>query len=112
MATMGLFWAIAGLVALVDQEYFTVRENTLLVASSYTTWGWVHLIGGLVSVAAGAGILWGGPRDLRADGARRGARRELIPSFVDGVHERRIPGWGVRRFCTSPAFPHLARGGR
>jgi hypothetical protein len=68
MATMGLFWAIVGLVALVDQDYFTVRENTLLVASSYTTWGWVHLIGGLVSVAAGAGIIWGGRRWARTAG--------------------------------------------
>jgi hypothetical protein len=65
MVTMGLLWAFVGLIALVDKEYYTARENSLLVASSYATWGWVHLIGGVVSVVAGVGILWGGRRWAR-----------------------------------------------
>src|SRR4051794_590906 len=68
MATMGLFWALVGLIALVDREYFTFRENSLLGASSYTTWGWVHLIGGVASVVVGVGILWGGHRWARTAG--------------------------------------------
>src|SRR4051794_1427629 len=65
MVTMGLLWAFVGLIALVDQDYYAARENSLLAASSYATWGWVHLIGGVVSVVAGAGILWGGRRWAR-----------------------------------------------
>jgi hypothetical protein len=62
MALLGMFWAGLGLVALPDEQYFTVRTNELLALHSYVSWGWVHLVGGLLSLAAGVGILWGGHR--------------------------------------------------
>ena len=65
MGLLGLFWGLLGLVALVDEQYFTVRENRLLTLQSYSSWGWVHLIGGLLALAAGIGILWGGRRWAR-----------------------------------------------
>jgi hypothetical protein len=65
MAILGLFWAALGLIALFDQEFLTVRENRLLALESYASWGWVHLVGGLIALAAGAGILWGGHRWAR-----------------------------------------------
>ena len=60
MALMGLFWAVLGVIALVDDEYFTVRSNGLLALHTYSAWGWAHLLGGLLALAAGVGILWGG----------------------------------------------------
>jgi hypothetical protein len=60
MALMGLFWAALGLIALFDNEYFTFRTNRLLAIHSYAPWGWVHFLGGLLALAAGVGILWGG----------------------------------------------------
>lgn len=69
MALLGMFWAFLGLVALVDDQYFTYRTNELLVIEGYVPWGWVHLLGGLLALTAGAGILWGG---------RRWARRTAI----------------------------------
>ena len=60
MALMGMFWAGLGLVALSDERYVTVRTNELLALHSYASWGWVHLVGGVVAVVAGVGILWGG----------------------------------------------------
>jgi hypothetical protein len=68
MALMGLFWALLGLVALVDDSYFVVRVNRLVAIDTYAPWGWVHLIGGLVAAAAGIGILWGGHRWARITG--------------------------------------------
>jgi hypothetical protein len=68
MGLLGLLQALVGLIALVDQEYFTLRENSLFVASSYAAWGWAHLIVGVAAVAAGAGIVLGGHRWARTTG--------------------------------------------
>jgi hypothetical protein len=68
MALLGLFWAALGLISLVDQDYLTVRENQLVALSSYAAWGSVHLLGGLLALAAGVGILWGGHRWARNTG--------------------------------------------
>jgi hypothetical protein len=56
---LGCVQAIEGLVALFDDQYFVVRSSRLLVHVSYTTWGWVHLILGIVAVLAGFGLLAG-----------------------------------------------------
>jgi hypothetical protein len=60
MILLGLFQALFGLVALFDQQYFTLRANKLLVVTSYTAWGWLHLVGGALALAAGLGIILGG----------------------------------------------------
>ena len=61
MIMLGTFHAIAGLVALFEDEYFLVTRSGLIVAD-FTTWGWTHLIlGVLVAVAGGAlfaGATW------------------------------------------------------
>lgn len=55
----GTFQAIAGLVALFNSAYFLVPAADLVVAVSYTGWGWVHLIAGILVVLAGFGVLTG-----------------------------------------------------
>jgi hypothetical protein len=60
MLLIGLFQALLGLITLFDEEYFSVRTNTLVAIHNWAPWGWVHLIGGLAALAAGAGILMGG----------------------------------------------------
>ena len=59
MLMLGMFHAIAGLVALFQDSYYLVGKNNLVVHVNYTTWGWVHLIGGIVIVLAGVGLLAG-----------------------------------------------------
>ncbi|NYD40547.1 DUF7144 family membrane protein [Nocardioides panaciterrulae] len=59
MLMLGMFHAIAGLVALFQDSYYLVTKNDLVVHVNYTTWGWVHLIGGIVIVLAGVGLLAG-----------------------------------------------------
>src|SRR3954467_6618019 len=56
---MGSFQVIEGLVALFDDGFYAVRSNGLVVNVDYNTWGWVHLIIGIVGVLAGLGLLVG-----------------------------------------------------
>ena len=62
MILLGFFHAIQGLVALLDDKTFLIADSGLTVSVSYTTWGWVHLIGGIIIVLAGislfAGRMW------------------------------------------------------
>lgn len=59
MILLGSFHAISGLVAIFDETFFVVPSQDLVVTVSYDTWGWVHLIGGLVALAAGFGLFTG-----------------------------------------------------
>ncbi len=59
MAILGTFHAIAGLVALFQDDYYQVGASQLVVNVDYTGWGWVHLIGGVIIVAAGVGLFSG-----------------------------------------------------
>ena len=57
--TMGAYEAITGLVAIFKDSYFLVPSTRLVVSVDYTAWGWVHLIIGVLSVAAGVALLQG-----------------------------------------------------
>lgn len=59
MIMLGVIEAIAGLVALFNDEYYLVTRNDLVVSVDYTTWGWVHLLLGIVVAAAGLGVMVG-----------------------------------------------------
>jgi len=59
MALLGTFHVFEGLVALFKDEYFLVPKSGLLVNASYTTWGWVHVIGGVIVVIAGLCVFGG-----------------------------------------------------
>ena len=56
---LGGFQAIEGLVAIFKDEYYLVTRNGLLLNVDFTTWGWVHLILGLIAVGTGIGVLLG-----------------------------------------------------
>jgi hypothetical protein len=58
MMLVGGFQAIAGLVALFKDDFYLVAERSLLVFS-YTAWGWVHLIMGIIIFAAGVALMNG-----------------------------------------------------
>ena len=47
------------LVALFDDGFYAVRSDGLVVNVDYNTWGWVHLVIGVVGVLAGLGLLVG-----------------------------------------------------
>ncbi len=62
MVLLGGLQAIIGLVAIFKDEYFIVTRGGVL-AFDFTTWGWIHLVLGLLILAAGiavmAGSAWG-----------------------------------------------------
>lgn len=58
MMLLGGFQAIEGLVALLKPTYYQVTAQSLLV-TSYTAWGWVHLILGIVVFLAGLAVMNG-----------------------------------------------------
>ena len=58
MILVGVFQGLAALVALVnDNFYLATREY--LFQLDVTTWGWIHLILGIVVALAGVGLLTG-----------------------------------------------------
>jgi hypothetical protein len=58
MMLLGGFQAIEGLVAILKPDYYLVSEKALVV-TSYTAWGWVHLLMGIVIFFAGLAVLNG-----------------------------------------------------
>ena len=59
MVMLGTFEAIAGLVALFNDEYYLVTRSGLAVSVDYTAWGWVHLLLGIIVAMAGLGVMVG-----------------------------------------------------
>lgn len=54
----GIFHMITGLVALfTDTVYFLAEENIWVL--DYTTWGWAHIIAGLLAVLAASSLSQG-----------------------------------------------------
>jgi hypothetical protein len=59
LVLLGIFHAIQGLVALFNDSVFLVGKSGLVVNVDYTAWGWIHLIGGIVAILAGASLFAG-----------------------------------------------------
>jgi hypothetical protein len=59
MWLLGFFQAIAGLAAIVNPDYYKVATARLLLVSSYTAWGWIQLLLGVLIFAAGVGVMSG-----------------------------------------------------
>lgn len=55
---MGILDILQGLVALIDDEFYVVGANWTFDFDT-TAWGWIHLIGGIIVLAAGIGIFSG-----------------------------------------------------
>lgn len=58
MLMAGGWWMISGLVALFNSEFFVITQNYIF-KFDVTTWGWVHLIIGLLVLLAGFGLFSG-----------------------------------------------------
>jgi hypothetical protein len=58
MLMSGVFQAIQGLVAIFENEFYVATRNYLFQFDA-TTWGWIHLLVGLIVAFAGWGLLSG-----------------------------------------------------
>jgi hypothetical protein len=54
----GTFQFLAGLVALFENEFYVATRNYVFQLDA-TTWGWIHLLLGIVVAVAGWGLLSG-----------------------------------------------------
>jgi len=58
MFMLGGWWIIAGLVAIVNDDFYVVTQEWIFEFST-TSWGWTHLILGIVVLFAGIGVFSG-----------------------------------------------------
>jgi hypothetical protein len=58
MILIGGFHAIAGLAGVIKDTFYTVSPNYVF-KFDVTTWGWIHLIVGIIIVLAGIGLFSG-----------------------------------------------------
>ena len=59
MILIGFFHAFEGLVGIFKDHYYLVTKNGLVISVSYTTWGWILLIFGVIVLLAGFGVMTG-----------------------------------------------------
>ena len=86
----GCIQMLEGLMALVNEDYYTTRTENLPVSLDYGLWGWVHLLLGVALFATGLGIL-SGNRLARTVGALLAGLNALVALlFLDAA-----PGWGL-----------------
>jgi hypothetical protein len=58
MIMAGTFQVFAGLVALFENEFYVATRNYMFQFDA-TTWGWIHLLGGVLVAAAGFAVVAG-----------------------------------------------------
>jgi hypothetical protein len=63
LVLIGIFQAIAGLVAILDDDFYVVTQNYTFDLDT-SAWGWIHLLLGIILVLVGyflfAGAAWAG----------------------------------------------------
>lgn len=58
LTLVGVFHVLTGLAAIIDDKFFVVGVNYAYEFDT-TGWGWIHLIYGVILIAAGYGIFSG-----------------------------------------------------
>ena len=58
MIMIGVFHAIAGFAEIIDSDSFVLTQEYVLKFNA-STWGWIHLIGGIILVFAGFAVFRG-----------------------------------------------------
>jgi hypothetical protein len=58
MIMVGIWQALEGLIAIFENEFYVATRNYLFQFDA-TTWGWIHLLVGLLVAVAGWGLLSG-----------------------------------------------------
>jgi hypothetical protein len=54
----GFFQIIAGMAAIIEDDFFVTTQKWVF-EFDVTTWGWIHLVMGILLLCVGAGILTG-----------------------------------------------------
>lgn len=89
MIIIGMFHAAAGLAAIVENEFYMVSTN-YLYSFDVTSWGWIHLIVGIVVLAAGFAVFTG-----RVWARAVGIVLATISAFVNFLYVPYYPVWSL-----------------
>jgi hypothetical protein len=84
MLMVGVFQAIAGLVAIIDDEFYVVTRNYTFDLDT-SAWGWVHLIIGVLVASCGWALFarktWAGVATIVLAGLSAVANFFFIPYY-------------------------------
>jgi hypothetical protein len=58
MMMIGVWWAFAGIVALVNDDFYVATRDYVFKFDA-TTWGWIHLLLGILVLLAGFALFRG-----------------------------------------------------
>jgi hypothetical protein len=95
MVFLGSLHALAGFTGILKDEAYAVTPNAI-VSVDTTTWGWVHLIIGVIVLLAGFGLLSG------AVWARTvGVIMAIIAGIVNFYFIQYYPLWGITMVAVS-----------
>jgi hypothetical protein len=89
MIMSGIFQAFAGLVALFENEFYVATRNYLFQFDA-TTWGWIHLIGGIIVALAGFAVMSG-----RTWGRVVGITLAVLSAIVNFAFIPYYPFWSL-----------------
>jgi len=89
MAVLGIFEIIQALAALLKHAFYVVTPNEI-VKFSINTWGWIHLIIGIIVLLAGFAVLAG-----QAWGRVIGVLIAIISAIVNLVFLPAYPVWSI-----------------
>ena len=89
MIMAGTFQAFSGLVAILEDEFYVTTPNYLFQFDA-TSWGWIHLILGLVVAFAGAAVLAG-----RTWGRVVGITLALLSALANFLFIPYYPFWAL-----------------
>ena len=90
MLIAGVFQFIEGLTALINGTDFLVKTPNFLFTFNATTWGWIHLILGLVLALAGGFIFTG---NLAARSV--GIAAAILSAIANFMWLPYYPLWGI-----------------
>jgi hypothetical protein len=84
LTIIGAFQVIAGLVAIIDDEFYVVASNYTFDFDT-SAWGWIHLLLGVLLVATGFGLFarqtWAGVTAIMLAGLSAIANFFFIPYY-------------------------------
>ena len=89
MVLIGTFQMFAGVIALVNDEFYVVTQEWIF-QFDVTTWGWIHLVLGAVILAAGIGLFSG-----RVWARTVGVLLAVLSAVVSFAWLPWYPIWGV-----------------
>ena len=87
---LGIVHVMQGIVALVNDDYYLVTREGLVLNLDFTSWGWTHLVLGVLLGLVGVGLLAGNTAARVA-----GVVLAVLSAVVNLLFITAYPAWSV-----------------